>query len=444
MTSFKQRGDAEVACKTHALKVGGSIPPPATKTYGMNRQEFSDTFSLLWNDIASNQAPGLNEWEKSVFLTKAQNQLVKEYFNSRTDAVGGGFDGSQKRQYDFSSIILTKDLVELSKFLPAFSNGYKSITKIDKRSKVFLFPEDYFLSVNEILSDGKYQYSVLPIDYEEYQRLMLKPYSMPVKRGAWRLITGSTNIITQAQVILRETAAGDIPEDNPDNTPESPSDAETQAEYIMSDGSRATYSVRVTYHETSSGLVELHTLTITSSTTPSEEDIATIVTGLNDKVFKGGSKAETINSVTFVPSTTPASSISTLHSPSVSGNMPTTSSNSHTINPEPVTPKDNIAGDDEPASIEIGELPLVVPTVEIIGKFKGELNYRMRYVKKLEPIVLEDLPDGLQVDGVSKATECKLPEECHEEIVERAVTLAKIAWQGGTLTQAQSAQAKED
>lgn len=37
----------------------------------MTLQEFSDEFDVLYNNITSNQAPGLNEYEKSVFLTKA-------------------------------------------------------------------------------------------------------------------------------------------------------------------------------------------------------------------------------------------------------------------------------------------------------------------------------------------------------------------------------------
>jgi len=71
----------------------------------MTISEFSGEFDVLYNNITSNQAPGLNEYEKSVFLTKAQSQLINEYFNIRTDGVGGGFDGSQRRQYDFSSLI---------------------------------------------------------------------------------------------------------------------------------------------------------------------------------------------------------------------------------------------------------------------------------------------------------------------------------------------------
>lgn len=238
----------------------------------MTNPELSNEFDVLYNNITSNQAPGLNEYEKSVFLTKAQSQLVNEYFNNRTDGFGGGFDGSQKRQYDFSSLIKVATLQEQKDFTSVAS----SEIILDKRSKIFLFPQDYFLSVNEILSDSNKQYSVIPINHTEYQKLMLKPYSLPVKKAAWRLITG---------------------------------------EY-------------------------------------------------------------------------------------------------------------------ENKSV-----------VEIIGVFQGELDYKIRYVKTLSPIILEDLnPYGedITIGGLSTKTECQLPEETHQEILERAVTLAKIAWQGGTSTQAQS------
>jgi hypothetical protein len=46
----------------------------------MEPQEFSDTFDVLFNNVTSNQAPGLNEYEKSIFLTKAQDELIKNFF----------------------------------------------------------------------------------------------------------------------------------------------------------------------------------------------------------------------------------------------------------------------------------------------------------------------------------------------------------------------------
>ena len=71
----------------------------------MTTQEFSNEFDVLYNNIMSNQAPGLDEYEKSVFLTKAQLEILKNYFNPKGNKYGQGFDEIAKRQIDFSTLI---------------------------------------------------------------------------------------------------------------------------------------------------------------------------------------------------------------------------------------------------------------------------------------------------------------------------------------------------
>lgn len=51
-------------------------------------------------------------------------------------------------------------------------------------------------------------------------------------------------------------------------------------------------------------------------------------------------------------------------------------------------------------------------------------SYYLRYLKKLTPIILIDLPDGLTIEGRSSATPCKLHESLHRKILDRAVNLA--------------------
>jgi len=41
---------------------------------------------------------------------------------------------------------------------------------------------------------------------------------------------------------------------------------------------------------------------------------------------------------------------------------------------------------------------------------------------------LEEYGEDVTIDGYSHQSDCMLPEETHQEILERAVTLAKIAW----------------
>lgn len=68
-------------------------------------------------------------------------------------------------------------------------------------------------------------------------------------------------------------------------------------------------------------------------------------------------------------------------------------------------------------------LDLADNVVEIVSK-KQVLRYYIRYIKKLSPIVLTDLPDGMSIEGVRTATNCKLHEGLHKKILQRAVVLA--------------------
>lgn len=240
----------------------------------MNTSEFDAEFDVLFNNITSNQAPGLNGYEKSVFLTKSQNQLLSEYFNFRVDSTDGGFDNSEERQIDFSRIIRTESLSDIGSPI--------DYVRIDPRSFIYrvdsdiLFILNEFLDVTPIGSRATDTLNVVPLSYDEYSRLMRKPYKFPPKGQAWRLINGS-------------------------------------------DGGR------------------------------------------NSRCFE-------------------------------------------------------------------------IIAKDVVG---NDLSYRIRYVRRPRPIILEDLTNlGVTIDNETAVTECELPEETHHKILERAVTLAKIAWQGATMTQA--------
>lgn len=80
----------------------------------MTCEEFSNEFDLFYNNIMSNQAPGLNEYEKSVFLTKAQDDIIKKYFTLKGNKYNENFDGSIKRNIDFSKLYNTFSLSSIS------------------------------------------------------------------------------------------------------------------------------------------------------------------------------------------------------------------------------------------------------------------------------------------------------------------------------------------
>lgn len=148
----------------------------------MNNPEFSNEFDVLYNNITSNQAPGLNEYEKSVLLTKAQNEIVKNYFNPKGNKYQEGFDSSAKRQIDFSELTTTSKIT-------ATTTG----TTYDKRGKLYSLPDNLMIIIQESVDTNNGTLQVVPIRFDEYMRLMSKPYKEPLKWQAWRLITDSNS-----------------------------------------------------------------------------------------------------------------------------------------------------------------------------------------------------------------------------------------------------------
>lgn len=164
----------------------------------MTATEFSNEFDVLYNNISSNQAPGLNEYEKSVFLTKAQSEILKNYFNPKGNKYELGFDENAKRQIDFSSLITvtTKESVENDK-----------ITLLHNKGKLFETPNDILFIINEFVRDttvnSNKQFTIIPINYEEFSRLMSKPYKLPLKNQGWRIL--QTNSSLYSEIVLPET-----------------------------------------------------------------------------------------------------------------------------------------------------------------------------------------------------------------------------------------------
>ena len=424
-------------------------------------REFSDQFDILYNNVTSNQAPGLNEYEKSVFLTLGEKQLVNEYFNSRVDTAGGGYDGSKRRQYDFSSITRTETLFNVN----TFKERITSTEKIDTRSKVFLFPQDYFLSVNEIISDDKYQYSVLPISYAEYQRLMLKPYSYPIKKAAWRLISDKKNCNYCREYIKTVNIQGN--------------EIDSTVDYVIlsswADNKRnielSIYWVPcietedfITFNFTQDNSLDGSRVDIDPyPKVPTEQDDPNLKMPIGCAT-KWSSDKQTYRIHIFIGRIEDNDTIeddeqvieairSHFHwimdnYGNADRDMRKAAQHLDCLNlcSAPSKYKNFKAtidvDDNDSVTPEGGKTFITsciqLPIAEVIGKFTGPIQYRLKYIRTLKPIILEDLTnysDTLSIDGITQMTECELPSEMHQEILERAVTLAKIAWQGLSSTQ---------
>lgn len=182
----------------------------------MTNEEFSNQLDTLLNSYntqagfgeGSNKQGGiaLDEYEKSVLLTQAQDIIVKSYFDKTLNQQGQGFDDSPRRQVDFSSLIkvakynredTTHNYLKHDDDKCYDDRGLLVDLEIDKKI-LFILNERL-----EVTTDsGKKIYVVVPINYREYDREMSKAYAQPLKKQAWRLFSdAATGYDIQSEII---------------------------------------------------------------------------------------------------------------------------------------------------------------------------------------------------------------------------------------------------
>lgn len=226
----------------------------------MSVEEMDNMFETLYNDVGSTQAPGLNAYEKSVFLTKAQDEIMKNYFNpkSKGNNTQEGFDGSAKRQVDFSMLttvattsstsytyslvtgktdkdgkpVYSRTETTAPKSTYSYTVAYDTegnVLKDDNDNVLYIrnegtdvsgfstplfdmrentksvtLPSKLMYAINEMVevtrNDKKILLQVIPVKFDEYSRLMCKPYKRPLKYQAWRLT--NNDVVNKADIVV--------------------------------------------------------------------------------------------------------------------------------------------------------------------------------------------------------------------------------------------------
>jgi hypothetical protein len=142
----------------------------------MTNPEFNSEFDILYDNLASKSAPGVNKFEKSVFLTKAQEEIVKELYQQ--------FEFGENQRKDLAQIVLSHST----------SVSTTNAAGISPYSKFFVIPTDTWYIINERVTisapgecfDGE-TITVKPITHDEYNVSILNPFRKPDRNKAWRL-----------------------------------------------------------------------------------------------------------------------------------------------------------------------------------------------------------------------------------------------------------------
>lgn len=176
----------------------------------MTTQEFSNTFDTLLNsyrdikDFGKSNSPyslELDEYEKSILLTQAQDIIVKSYFDRTLNPQGQGFDDSERRQVDFSELI---SIAEPAKEGATYGDNTPYI-KYDERGVLYNMPSNILFILNEKIIETidlvSRTFIVVPLNYKEYDRIMSKAFAQPLKRQCWRLFQSPTGVDLISEVI---------------------------------------------------------------------------------------------------------------------------------------------------------------------------------------------------------------------------------------------------
>lgn len=153
----------------------------------MTTIEFSNEFDILYDSIASMGAPAIDLYEKSVFLTQGQLDLVKEY-NSPFNKTKVSFEGSDKRRADLRELVVNYTIVPT-----------KSTTGVSTDSYNAILPNDYFLMKYEAVfytkegCDDSIKIDVIPIKYDEYNDRIRNPFRKPDDKDGFRLDIASNS-----------------------------------------------------------------------------------------------------------------------------------------------------------------------------------------------------------------------------------------------------------
>lgn len=167
----------------------------------MTTEEFSNGFQTLvssymrfrdFDDREPRDTIEFDEYEKSLFLTKAQEEIALSLYNGK-NPLDESFEQTEELRRFLAPLVQEIRLEPI-----ATANGLP--LGVDSRSKFFTIPENLWFITYEsaIISDGKCEgddtLDVYPVTQDEYHRIKRNPFRGANGRRALRLDLSDNNI----------------------------------------------------------------------------------------------------------------------------------------------------------------------------------------------------------------------------------------------------------
>ena len=161
----------------------------------MTIEEFSNEFDVLLNSYAANNPFGigqgltqLDEYEKSVLLTEAQESIVRDLYNGKL--TGDGFESTEEQRRSLDSLVNTVELTPEDLQKPKMSDNSKFFELPDKLW--FITYESAVLSDNTLGCKNNTRVEVTPIKQDEYHKVKNNPFRGASDKRVLRIDTGSS------------------------------------------------------------------------------------------------------------------------------------------------------------------------------------------------------------------------------------------------------------
>lgn len=169
-------------------------------------QEWSDAFDVLLNSHSQKASIGdtagvsdivLDEYEKSVFLTQAQEEVVVNLYNGK-NIYGDSFESTEEIRRYLDELICTKICAnpvtpgEEDEPLKPIKDSYSSIYELPDNLAYITLERIKYLSEDPCVEG--WDASVQPVTHDEYNMVKNNPFRGPTKYKALRLDYGENKV----------------------------------------------------------------------------------------------------------------------------------------------------------------------------------------------------------------------------------------------------------
>jgi len=164
----------------------------------MTASESREEFNLRYNN-ALEGAPGLDTFEISTYLTVAQEQLVKMYYDASKDP-SSSFELHEKSRR------VLNELVNDEKISSPISS---TRGLVDESSFYELSNDAMYIVLETVTLNGTGVYNgkvvkVLPVTHDEFMISYRNPFRKPNKNKAWRVDISKENSKTTVEIVSAE------------------------------------------------------------------------------------------------------------------------------------------------------------------------------------------------------------------------------------------------